>query len=124
MNADVGSGDEPKTERVTTRSLDALAGRWQAALDLEADALESASRRCRSLGFLEQELAEHKRRLTLERENTARLLTMIADQDHLSLHCSLSAPRATRPMLEPSDVLLCVSGLDGSALVIEKEVVR
>jgi hypothetical protein len=95
--------------------LDDLAGRWQTALDLEADALESASR-CRSLGFAEHELSEHKRKLTLERDTTARLLTMIARQDHLSLHCSLSPPRVTRPMLEPPDVLPSVSDLDGRHL--------
>jgi hypothetical protein len=66
-------------------NLDALAGRWRVALDLEADALESASRRRRSLGFAEAELAEHKRRLTLERDATARLLTVIAHEDHLCL---------------------------------------
>lgn len=96
------------------KSLDALAGRWRAALDLEADALESASRRRRSLGFAEQELAEHKSRLIWERNTTAQLLTVIAHEDHLLLHRSLSAPRATRQMLGlPSDVLACVFDLEG-----------
>ena len=66
-------------------NLDALTSRWRMALDLEADALESASRRRKSLGFAEAELADHKRRLTLERDLTARLLTVIAHEDHLSL---------------------------------------
>lgn len=99
---------------MSAKSLDALAGRWRAALDLEADALESASRRRRSLGFAEQELAEHKSRLIWERNTTAQLLTVIAHEDHLSLHRSLSAPRATRQMLGlPSDVLACVFDLEG-----------
>jgi beta-phosphoglucomutase family hydrolase len=99
---------------VITRSLDALTGRWRAALDLEADALESASRRRKSLGFAEQELAEHKSRLARERKTTAELLTLISHEDHFSLHRSLSAPRATRQMLGlPPEVLACVFDLEG-----------
>jgi hypothetical protein len=87
-------------------NLDALTDRWRAALDLEADALESAGHRCRSLGFAEHELAEHRRRLQLERDTTARLLTMIAREDHVSYHCSLSAPRLTRQLLGPPSRVL------------------
>lgn len=108
------SGRRVRSVTMQTVSLDALAGRWRAAFDLEAEALESASRRRTSLGFAEQELAEHKSRLSWERDATARLLTTIAREDHLALHRSVSAPRATRQMLGlPPSILGCVFDLEG-----------
>ena len=72
-------------------SLDALAGLWRAAFDAEADALASAGRRRRSLGFAEDELAEHRSRLTWERDATARLLAAIARENHFPLHRSVTS---------------------------------
>ena len=95
-------------------NLDALAGRWRTAFDLEADALARASRLRGSLGFSEEELAEHRGRLTSEREAVARLMTAIAREDHVPLHRSVSAPRATRQMLGlPPGVLGCIFDLEG-----------
>jgi HAD superfamily hydrolase (TIGR01509 family) len=95
-------------------SLDALAGRWRTAFDVAADALQTASSCRSSLGLGEQELAEHKGRLTHEREAAARLLTLIAHEEHIPLHRSVLAPRATRPMVGlPTTVLACVFDLEG-----------
>jgi HAD superfamily hydrolase (TIGR01509 family) len=95
-------------------SLDALAGRWRAAFAVAADALQAASGCNESLGFAEQELAQHKGRLAHERETTARLLTLIAHDEHVVLHRSVLAPRATRPMVGlPPAVLACVFDLEG-----------
>jgi HAD superfamily hydrolase (TIGR01509 family) len=95
-------------------SLDALAGRWRAAFAVAADALQAASGCRESLGFAEQELAEHQGRLAHERETAARLLTLIAHDEHVVLHRSVLAPRATRPMVGlPAAVLACVFDLEG-----------
>jgi hypothetical protein len=79
------------SRRVTQQlvSLDALAGRWRTAFGVAADALETASGCRTSLGLSEQELAEHKSRLVHERDTAARLLTLIAHEDHIELHRSL-----------------------------------
>lgn len=95
-------------------SLDALAGRWRAAFGVASDALQAASSCRSSLGFAEQELAERKGRLVRERETAARLLTLIAHEDHVELHRSVLAPRTTRPMVGlPAAVLACVFDLEG-----------
>jgi beta-phosphoglucomutase-like phosphatase (HAD superfamily) len=95
-------------------SLDALAGRWRAAFDVAADALQTASGCRASLGLAEQELAEHRGRLAHEREAAARLLMLISHEDHLELHRSVLAPRATPPMVGlPTAVLACVFDLEG-----------
>lgn len=95
---------------MVSTSLDALAGRWRAALDLEADALASAGH----LGFANEELALHRRHLTWERDAVARLLSAIAHEDHVKLHRSVLAPRATRQMLGlPPSVLACIFDLEG-----------
>jgi HAD superfamily hydrolase (TIGR01509 family) len=95
-------------------SLDALAGRWRAAFAVAADALQAASGCRESLGFAEQELAERQGRLAHERETAARLLTLIAHDEHVVLHRSVLAPRATRPMVGlPTAVLACVFDLEG-----------
>ena len=64
-------------------TLDALAGRWRAAFAVAADALQAASGCRKSLGFGEQELAEHQGRLVHERETAGRLLTLIAHDEHV-----------------------------------------
>jgi HAD superfamily hydrolase (TIGR01509 family) len=95
-------------------SLDALAGRWRVAFGVAADALQAASGCRESLGFTELELAQHQGRLAHERETAARLLTLIARDEHVALHRSVLAPRATRPMLGlPPAVLACVFDLEG-----------
>ncbi len=95
-------------------NLDALAGQWRVAFDVAADALQIASGCRKSLGFAEQELAEHRGRLTQERDTTARLLMLIAHAEHIKLHRSVSAPRATRRMLGlPTGVLACVFDIEG-----------
>jgi beta-phosphoglucomutase family hydrolase len=95
-------------------SLDALAGRWRVAFAVAADALHAASSCSESLGFADQELAQHKGRLTHERETAARLLTLIAHDEHVVLHRSVLAPRATGMMLGlPTTVLGCVFDLEG-----------
>jgi HAD superfamily hydrolase (TIGR01509 family) len=95
-------------------NLDALAGSWRAAFDVAADALQTASGCRKSLGLTEQELGGHKGRLVHERETAARLLTLIAREEHIALHRSVLAPRATRPMVGlPTVVLACVFDLEG-----------
>jgi HAD superfamily hydrolase (TIGR01509 family) len=95
-------------------SLDELAGRWRVAFAVAADALQAASRCNESLGFAEHELAQHKGRLAHDREAAARLLTLIAHDEHVVLHRSVLAPRATRPMVGlPPEVLACVFDLEG-----------
>src|SRR5439155_21055844 len=79
-------------------SFDALGAHWRVALDVAADALLVADRCRRSLGFSEHELGERKARLTRERDDTARLLALVARDDHAQVH-RVTAQRATRQML-------------------------
>jgi beta-phosphoglucomutase family hydrolase len=95
-------------------SLDTLAAHWRTALDVAADALHAASRCRTDLGFAEQELAARRGQLARERDATARLLALVAHDERLQLHRSLSAPRTTARMLGlPAGVLACVFDLDG-----------
>jgi beta-phosphoglucomutase family hydrolase len=95
-------------------NLDTLAAHWRAALDLAADALLVANRCRANLGFPVDELDARRSRLARERDATARLLTLVAHDERLQLHRSLSAPRPSAHMLGlPTGVLACVFDLDG-----------
>ena len=95
-------------------NLDTLATHWRTALDLAADALLVANGCRANLGFAEQELDACRGRLARERDATARLLALVAHDERLQLHRSLSAPRTTARMLGlPAGVLACVFDLDG-----------
>jgi beta-phosphoglucomutase family hydrolase len=95
-------------------NLDTLAAHWRTALDLAADALLVANRCRANLGFPVDELDVRRGRLARERDATARLLTLVAHDERLQLHRSLSAPRTTAHMLGlPTGVLACVFDLDG-----------
>jgi HAD superfamily hydrolase (TIGR01509 family) len=105
---------------VTTRSiepamnLDTLAAHWRTALDLAADALQVANGCRTNLGFPAEELDVRRGRLARERDATAQLLALVAHDERVQLHRSLSAPRTTAQMLGlPAGVLACVFDLDG-----------
>ena len=95
-------------------NLDTLATHWRAAFDRAADALLVANGCRANLGFPAAELDAHRGRLARERDATARLLALVAHDERLQLHRSLSAPRTTTHMLGiPTGVLACVFDLDG-----------
>jgi beta-phosphoglucomutase family hydrolase len=95
-------------------SLDTLAAHWRMALDLAADALQVAKGCRATLGLPAEELDARRVRLARERDATARLLALVAHDERLQLHRSLSAPRTTAHMLGlPTGVLACVFELDG-----------
>ena len=76
-------------------TLDALAAHWRIALDVAAAALLVA-KGCRTkLGFAIQELDDRRGRLARERDTIARLLGLVAHDEHIQLHGSLSDPRGT-----------------------------
>jgi beta-phosphoglucomutase-like phosphatase (HAD superfamily) len=94
--------------------LDSISNHWRIALDLAFDGLKAVERGSASLQFSRKELHEHYGRLLRERDDTARLIDSIAHDEHILLRHRLSAPRASRRMLDlPADVLACVFDLDG-----------
>jgi beta-phosphoglucomutase-like phosphatase (HAD superfamily) len=104
------AGPAPRGRPLT---LDALSSRWRLAFDAAEDALVRAAR-CPGLHFPPDELPARSTVLSKERAETARLLDVVATEQHVRLVHRLSAPRATRWMLGiPSGVRVLVFALDG-----------
>jgi beta-phosphoglucomutase family hydrolase len=101
----------PVVSRTQSSALDALAGRWWAALETAEAALRTAGP---YLGG--QELGEHSRRLSQERSDAVQLLQGLAHdrQTDSPLLDWLAAPAISRRLLGlPDGVIACVFDLDG-----------
>jgi beta-phosphoglucomutase-like phosphatase (HAD superfamily) len=104
----------PAPARDASVSLDALSARWRRAFDAAQDALNAAGHAGGSIRFAPGELPRRAAQLARERADTAKVIDVLAAEEHVHLVHRLSAPRATRRLLGlTNDVLALVFALDG-----------